>query len=349
MFFLVFVTWSPLYSQSKEIPIIVEDSGSVSAVGSESVQVVKNDEKDGSNGENEHRSVKKVAKRVRKGAALQKLIKTFLKYNKGVVFDERYYDENSEAYSKKESENLRKTLIKWKKMRIRAKGLKRKKDPKFDELYKEIKEFEKRIAKKYGPAGEVEEEVVVEKKEKEGGISEESKNSEIESDIVPETETGRILLKKLLARGSEESEEVATDIQEVGKRDEDLEREKRSAEKELKKIRREREGRKHRKSNIKWRPGRVCFNRLQPEQRATLSFNIKNRGKYPFEGAIVPIEEWISVNPPTIYLEPRSDIDIDVTVVAPDKKKMRVEGSVEIRGVGEPSRRVPIVVRTVRK
>ncbi len=93
----------------------------------------------------------------------------------------------------------------------------------------------------------------------------------------------------------------------------------------------------------------MLFNRLEPGGSDRSVFTIRNVGRSTFEGAIVAIEEWISVAPPTVIIEPNAEIEIDVQVKAPEKKNVRVEGSIEIRSVGESSRRVPVVLRTVRK
>ena len=50
-----------------------------------------------------------------------------------------------------------------------------------------------------------------------------------------------------------------------------------------------------------------------------------------------------------LFTEAKSEIDVDVTIRAPEEKEVRLEGSVEIRTVGESSKRIPIVLRTVRR
>lgn len=330
-------------AQDKEIPIIVDKSDdSMAADSNRTVEVVRDQPAEEKAAEPAPvvkpvaRPAKGTARVVRGAAPLQPLIRTFRKYRSDADFDPRLTASGDDA-DQAGAEKLRKELLRWKQMRIEAKGLKTKKDPGFEKLYTEIRDLEEKIIKDYAPQTDV---AVVEAGEP--GGAEDVANDGVE-EIAAKTETGRLLLEKLKARGNEEATDAVADG------DETMAVEKASAGQRLDTLRKEREPRGFKPANIRWTPRRITLNQLQPGESGRTMFTIENKGKTTYQGAIVPIEEWIQVNPPTVFLEPRSSIVIDVIATAPDRKKVRLEGSIEIRSPGESSRRVPIVLRTVRR
>jgi hypothetical protein len=334
----------PASAQEKEIPIIIEETDNSSRNDTSSpgrtVEIIRNEDK--------QKQSRKTAKIVRRGSSVEKLVRTFKKYCSHIDVAENYYDSSHENFRPEESARLKSDLTKWKKMRIKAKAMKRNNDPEFEEMYTKIKDFEKQIGVAYGHDSLNTTKTAVVETIDETLEKKDSASDEIQTEIVAQTETGQRLLENLKKRAQGDVQENISDNAE-DMVSEDLAKEKQTANKRLKQIRTEREGGKFHPSNIRWSPRRVTYNKIQPDSKAASSFTLRNRGKYPFEGAIVPIESWITVTPPTVYLEPRSEIDIDVIITAPGRKKARIEGSIEIRSVGESSRRIPIVVRTVRR
>jgi len=262
----------------------------------------------------------------KKGETLSSLIKTFNSVHKDVEFAQKFVNPKSEEFDKTMAKALANDLLKWKKAKIQIKKLKKDKSPKLEASEEKLKELEENILAKYTEsAAPIEEEPAVE----------ESAAAESESEsAIAKTEKGREILEKLKQKRAREVEESAAAAEE--RHEEEKPAEEKQAEKPAVKT----------LSRLRINPGRALYNRLEPGAEAATRLNIRNQAKSVYEGTVVPIENWITVNPTVITIEPGSSIDIDVNITAQETSKTRLEGSIELRTEGESSRRIPVVVRT---
>ncbi|HNY11823.1 MAG TPA: hypothetical protein PKK26_09565 [Candidatus Wallbacteria bacterium] len=251
------------------------------------------------------------AKKVTKGETLKSLLKAFKAVHSDVVFAEKYTNTKAEGFDKAMAKALANDLMKWKKLKIEVKKLKAAKSPKAASKGNALKELEESILAKYTESAEA-------AKPEEAVTDEENS---------PKTEKGREILEKL------KNKQMAKDGAEEKAAEAPAEK---PAEKPAVKE----------ASNIRVEPSRALYNRIEPAAEATTKITLKNRAKSVYEGTVVPVENWITVNPTTVTIEPGSKIDVDVTIKAQETSKSRLEGSIELRTEGESSKRVPVVVRT---
>jgi len=253
------------------------------------------------------------AKKVTKGETLTSLVKAFKAVHSDVVFAEKYTNTKAEGFDKPMAKALANDLMKWKKAKIEVKKLKAAKSAKAEAKESSLKELEESILAKYTESAET-------------AKSEEALAGDENS---PKTEKGKEILEKL------KKKQMAADGEEKAAEEKAAE-EKKDAEKPAVKT----------ASNIRVEPSRALYNRIEPGAEATTKITLKNRAKSVFEGTIVPVENWITVNPTTVTIEPGSKIDVDVTIKAQETSKSRLEGTIELRTEGESSKRIPAVVRT---
>ncbi|HOD41923.1 MAG TPA: hypothetical protein PKW98_06450 [Candidatus Wallbacteria bacterium] len=263
--------------------------------------------------------VKKAAKAKpeKKGETLSSLIKTFNSVHKDIEFAQKYVNPKSEEFDKTMAKALANDLLKWKKAKIQIKKLKKDKSPKLEATEEKLKELEESIVAKYtesaAPAAEE-------------TATEETASGDEEA--VAKTEKGKEILEKLKQkRASEEGTAEAEKPAEESKPEAE-----KPAVKQLSKLR--------------INPSRALYNRIEPGAEATTRISVRNQAKSVYEGTVVPIENWITVNPTVVTIEPGSSIDVEVNITAPSAPKTRLEGSIELRTEGESSKRVPVVVRT---
>ena len=270
------------------------------------------------------KAVKKAGKKTavkaaaKKGETLSSLIKTFNSVHKDIEFAQKYVNPKSDEFDKTMAKALANDLLKWKKAKIQIKKLKKDKSPKLEASEEKLKELEENILAKYtesaAPAAEE-------------AASEESAASE---EAVAKTERGKEILEKLKnKRASEEGAEAASEEKPA---EEKAPAEEKPAVKQPSKLR--------------INPSRALYNRLESGAEATTRLTVRNQARSTYEGTVVPIENWITVNPTVVTIEPGSSIDIEVSIVAPSAAKARIEGTVELRTEGESSKRIPVVVRT---
>jgi len=252
------------------------------------------------------------AKKVTKGETLTSLLKAFKAVHSDVVFAEKYTSAKAEGFDKPMAKALANDLMKWKKARIEVKKLKAAKSAKAEAKENSLKELEESILAKYTESAET-------------AKTEETVSGDENS---PKTEKGKEILEKL------KKKQLAADGEE--KASEEKKDAEKPAEKPAVKT----------ASNIRVEPSRALYNRIEPGAEATTKLTLKNRAKSVFEGTIVPVENWITVNPTTVTIEPGSKIDIDVTIKAQETSKTRLEGTIELRTEGESSKRIATVVRT---
>ncbi len=263
----------------------------------------------------------------KKGETLSSLIKTFNSVHKDVEFAQKFVNPKSEEFDKTMAKALANDLLKWKKAKIQIKKLKKDKSPKLEASEEKLKELEENILAKYTEsAAPLEEEHAVE----------ESAATESESEsAIAKTEKGREILEKLKQKRARDEEESAAATEEQ-RHEEEKPAEEKQAEKPAVKT----------PSRLRINPNRALYNRLEPGAEAATRINIRNQAKSVYEGTVVPIENWITVNPTVVTIEPGSSIDIDVNITAQETPKTRLEGSIELRTEGESSKRIPVVVRT---
>ncbi|MEZ7893460.1 MAG: hypothetical protein QMC67_17125 [Candidatus Wallbacteria bacterium] len=248
------------------------------------------------------------AKKVAKGETLSNLVKAFNAVHPDVVFAAKYVNSKSEDFDKAMAKALANDLLKWKKLKIQIKNLKKSKSADLDAKNEELKELEGSIIAKYT----------------EGAAP--AEGAADENSLEPKTEKGKEILEKL--RQKKAGEEGAAPAEEEKKAEEPKPAVAKTP------------------SNVRVEPKRACYNNIEPNGESTTRVTFVNKGKSVFEGTVVPIENWISVNPTTVTIEPGSKIDVDVTIKAQESSKTRFEGSIELRTEGESSRRIPVVVRT---
>ncbi len=265
-------------------------------------------------------AVKKTAAKAaaKKGETLSSLIKTFNSVHKDIEFAQKYVNPKSEEFDKTMAKALANDLLKWKKAKIQIKKLKKDKSPKLEASEEKLKELEENILAKYtesaAPAAEE-------------AASEEKAAGE---EAVAKTERGKEILEKLKnKRASEEGAEAASEEKPA---EEKAPAEEKPAVKQPSKLR--------------ISPSRALYNRLETGAEATTRLTIRNQARSAYEGTVVPIENWITVNPTVVTIEPGSSIDVEVSITAPSAAKARIEGTVELRTEGESSKRIPVVVRT---
>lgn len=354
---LALLAVSPLAAQAagaeKEIPIIVEEEAAAPEAGKKAEIVTapaaaetakKKAAKKAAPAAAEAAKPVAEAKRLRGGESAARLMKTFVKYRPDIALDPSCYDEGSAGFDEERARGLADEITAWKKLRLEAKALKGKDAAAFEKKYQEVRSLEERIRAAYGKGAAPAAAAETAADEPEAGNAAASAAAALAREA--KTPEARRILERVAGKGAPIKEE------ERAKRSEDEEDRRASrdeAEERMEKVRREREGSRYLPSKIRFRPSRVLFNRLEPGGTERSVFTIRNAGRSTFEGAVVAIEDWIAVTPPTVLIEPNAEIEIDVQVKAPEKKNARVEGSIEIRSVGESSRRVPIVLRTVRK
>lgn len=253
----------------------------------------------------------------KKGETLSSLIKTFKSVHKDVEFAQKYVNPKSEEFDKTMAKALANDLLKWKKSKIQIKKLKKDKSPKLEASEEKLKELEENILAKYTESAAPAEEPA----------SEENAGGE---EAVAKTERGKEILEKLKQkRSGEEASEAASEEKHA---EEKAPAEEKPAVKQPSKLR--------------ISPSRALYNRLEPGAEATTRITVRNQAKSTYEGTVVPIENWITVNPTVVTIEPGSSIDIEVGITAQSTSKSRLEGSIELRTEGESSRRIPVVVRT---
>lgn len=285
------------------------------------------------------------ARKLRGGEPVDKLVKTFEKYRPDAEIDPAAYDEKRAGFDAARADLLAARITDWKKLRLDARAQKGKDEEKFEQLVRKVRALEDKILADFGAGASIGKPAVA---------ADEPAPPRVEAGKAVAVDAARTAEARRMIERTRDGDAAAEPKR--GPRatneddeEEDLRAARDGAEQRLEKVRREREGSKYMPSKLRLRPARVLFNRLDPggEERGALV--IRNAGRTPFEGAVVAIEEWISVSPPTVYIEPNAELELDVHVSAPDKKNARIEGSIEIRSVGESSRRVPVVLRTTRK
>jgi hypothetical protein len=259
-------------------------------------------------------AVKKTAAKAtaKKGETLSSLIKTFNSVHKDIEFAQKYVNPKSDEFDKTMAKALANDLLKWKKAKIQIKKLKKEKSPKLEASGEKLKELEENILAKYTESA---------------APAEEEAASE---EAVAKTERGKDILEKLKnKRASEEDAEAASEEKPA---EDSAPAEEKPAVKQPSKLR--------------ITPSRALYNRLEAGAEATTRLTVRNQARATYEGTVVPIENWITVNPTVVTIEPGSSIDIEVSIVAPSAAKARIEGTVELRTEGESSKRIPVVART---
>ena|GEM_PF-7073126 len=262
---------------------------------------------------------KATAAKAKKGETLQSLVKTFKSVHKDIEFAEKYINTKSDDFDKAMAKALANDLLKWKKMKIQIKKLKKDKSPKLEASEEKLKELEESIIAKYT----------------ESASAAAASESEASDENAAKTEKGKEILEKLKQKRLQEegaSSETAAASEEKPASSEEKKPEEKPAVKEPAKIR--------------INPNRALYNKLDPGAEASTKVTIKNLSKAAYEGTVVPIENWITVNPTVVTIEPGSSIDIEVSVKAQETSKTRLEGTIELRTEGESSKRIPVVVRT---
>ncbi len=260
----------------------------------------------------------------KKGETLSSLIKTFNSVHKDIEFAQKYVNPKSEEFDRTMAKALANDLLKWKKAKIQIKKLKKDKSPKLSASEEKLKELEENILAKYTESAAP---VAYESDEEESGAAEESKTA------IAKTEKGKEILEKL--RQKRASEEEPAGSSESGE-EERTEAGKDKVEKPAVKT----------PSKLRISPSRALYNRMEPGSEGSVRLTIRNQAKSVYEGTVVPIENWISVNPTVVTIEPGSSIDVEVIITSQETSKTRLEGTIELRTEGESSRRIPVVVRT---
>jgi len=263
------------------------------------------------------KAVKKTAVKAaaKKGETLSSLIKTFNSVHKDIEFAQKYVNPKSDEFDKTMAKALANDLLKWKKAKIQIKKLKKTKSPKLEASEEKLKELEENILAKYTESAAPAEEEAA------------SEESAVSEEAVAKTERGKEILEKLKnKRASEEGAEAASEEKPA----ED------NAPAEEKPVVKQ-------PSKLRISPSRALYNRLETGAEATTRLTVRNQARSTYEGTVVPIENWITVNPTVVTIEPGSSIDIEVSVVAPSAAKARIEGTVELRTEGESSKRIPVV------
>lgn len=266
--------------------------------------------------------VKKTAAKAtadKKGETLSSLIKTFNSVHKDIEFAQKYVNPKSEEFDRTMAKALANDLLKWKKAKIQIKKLKKEKSPKLGASEEKLKELEENILAKYTESAAP---VAYEPDEEESAAAEESQKA------IAKTGKGKEILEKLRQKRASEEEPADTH--------ESSEEEKTKVEKPVVKT----------PSKLRINPVRALYNRMDPGAEGSTRLTLRNQAKSVYEGTVVPIENWISVNPTVVTIEPGSSIDVEVIVTAQETSKTRLEGTIELRTEGESSRRIPVVVRT---
>lgn len=347
----------------REIPIVVEEEAGEAAYAGKKAQIVTDagvaapvaKKKADAKAKPAEAKVKPAdvpgeAKKLRSGESVDKLVKTFVKYRPDAEIDPSFHDAKAPGYDAARADELSSAITSWKKLRLEARALKGKDEEKFDRKVRDVRALEERILAEFGTGRQAAKADAAETGAEGADLSPAKK--EAVPGIEPKTAEAKRILERSRVPDPEETKggkETKARVTNADDEEEDRAAARDESERRLEKVRKEREGAKYMPAKLRLRPARVLFNRVDPgaEQRGV--FVLRNAGRTPFEGAIVAIEDWISVSPPTVFIEPNAEIEIDVQITAPDKKNTRYEGSVEIRAVGESSRRIPVVVRTARK
>lgn len=271
--------------------------------------------------------VKKTAAKAtaeKKGETLSSLIKTFNSVHKDIEFAQKYVNPKSDEFDRTMAKALANDLLKWKKAKIQIKKLKKEKSPKLGASEEKLKELEENILAKYTESAAP---VAYEPDEEESAPAGDETEAADEKAIA-KTEKGKEILEKLKQKRASETE--SSDAEES------REEEKPEVEKPVVKT----------PSKLRINPVRALYNRMEPGAEGSARLTLRNQAKSTYEGTVVPIENWISVNPTVVTIEPGSSIDVEVIVTAQETSKTRLEGTIELRTEGESSRRVPVVVRT---
>jgi len=273
---------------------------------------------------------KTAAKKVTKGETLTSLVKTFTSVHKDVKFAAKYVNQKDAEFDRTMAKALANELLKWKKAKIALKKAKKAKGADVEAKEAEIKEMEENIIAKYTEGAEP-----ASSEEKAAAKTEEPASEE--ASVSPKTEKGKEILEKLRKKQkASETEKTAEEAKE----------EKAPAADEKKPAEEAKPAAAKEPAKIRVEPRRALYNKIEPSAEATTKITIRNVGRSAFEGTVVPIEEWISVNPTTITVEPGSRIDVDVTIKAQATSRTRLEGTIEVRSEGASSHRVPVVIRT---
>ncbi len=261
----------------------------------------------------------------KKGETLSSLIKTFNSVHKDIEFAQKYVNPKSEEFDRTMAKALANDLLKWKKAKIQIKKLKKDKSPKLKASEEKLKELEENILAKYTESA-----APVEPEESASAADE---NEAAGEDAIAKTEKGKEILEKLRQKRASETESSSN---EEGGEAEKTPVEKAEVEKPAVKT----------TSKLRINPVRALYNRMEPGAEGSARITLRNQAKSTYEGTVVPIENWISVNPTVVTIEPGSSIDVEVIVTSQETSKTRLEGTIELRTEGESSKRIPVVVRT---
>ncbi len=265
---------------------------------------------------------------VKKGETLSSLIKTFNSVHKDIEFAQKYINPKSDEFDRTMAKALANDLLKWKKAKIQIKKLKKDKSPKLGASEEKLKELEENILAKYTESA-----APVEQEEESAPAADETEAAG--EDAIAKTEKGKEILEKLRQKRASETE--SSEAEEGGETEKaPVEKAEAEAEKPAVKT----------PSKLRVNPSRALYNRMEPGAEGSARLTIRNQAKSTFEGTVVPIENWISVNPTVVTIEAGSSIDVEVIVTAQETAKTRLEGTIELRTEGESSRRIPVVVRT---